>query len=421
MPAILRAAAAATLLLLLGGCRTMVPDADAVPTAATPPRSVLLVSVDGLGADMLAPSLVPRIAAMAGAGVRAEWMVPSYPTLTFPNHYTLVTGLRPDRHGVVHNTMEDPALGRFTIRDAFGSDPRWWNGGTPVWVSAERAGLPTATYFWPGSDAVIHGTRPTRWKQYTEDVTNTARVDTVVGWLSEPVATRPRFATLYFSAVDHAAHDHGPRSAETRAALAEVDTAIGRLLDGLRDRGVAGAVDVVLVSDHGLAEVPPGQAISVDSMVDPSVARAVTTGQAVGYAPLPGRAAAAEAKLLGAHATYDCWRKEALPARWDYGRHPRVPPIVCQMHEGWDAAEPARLARRDPGATRGSHGYDPALPSMRAVFVARGPSFREGVVLPPIDNVDVYPLLMRLLGLPPRPHDGTDAALRALRDPSGAE
>ena len=383
--------------------------------AVAAPTAVLLVSVDGLGAGMLDPAVAPRITGMADAGVRAAWMTPSYPSLTFPNHYTLVTGLRPDRHGIVHNTMEDATLGRFAIRDAATSDERWWNGGMPVWVSAERAGLPTATYFWPGSDAVIHDTRPARWKLYTEDVTNTGRVDTVLGWLSEPVATRPRFATLYFSAVDHAAHDHGPDSPEARAALAEVDAAIGRLLDGLRAHGLADAVDVVLVSDHGLAEVPPGQAIATEAMVDPGIARAVSGGQSVGFVPMPGQEAAAEARLLGAHATHDCWRKADLPERWSYGSHPRVPPIVCQMHEGWDAVEPERLARRDPGAARGSHGYDPALPSMRAVFVADGPSFRNGVVLPPLDNVDVYPLLMHLLGLPAGMHDGDEDALKALR------
>lgn len=399
----LRAVVAATVLSVLSAC------------ASVGQRSVLLVSVDGLGADMLDPIVAPRIAGIAADGVRAAWMTPSYPSLTFPNHYTLVTGLRPDRHGVVHNTMEDATLGRFSIRDAFESDERWWNGGTPVWVSAERAGLHTATYFWPGSDAVIHGTRPTRWKTYTEDVTNTERVDTVLGWLSEPVATRPRFATLYFSAVDHAAHDHGPRSPETRAAMAEVDAALGRLLDGLRDRGVADEVDVVLVSDHGLAEVPPGHAISTDAMVDPGIARPVSTGQSVGFMPLPGQEAAADAQLLGAHANYDCWRKDTLPGHWDYGRHPRVPAIVCQMHAGWDALSPERLSWREPGQARGSHGYDPVLPSMRAVFIASGPSFRDGVVLPPLDNVDVYPLLMHLLGLPAAPHDGDDDALAGLR------
>ena len=411
-----RAAAAATCLSLLAACATPRSANDfAAETAPARARSVLLVSVDGLGAGMLDPAVAPRISALAAQGVRAEWMTPSYPSLTFPNHYTLVTGLRPDRHGVVHNTMADATLGRFTNRESAGSDARWWNGGMPVWVSAERAGLPTATFFWPGSDTTIHDTRPSQWRRYDDDLPNAERVDTVLDWLSVPAATRPRFVTLYFADVDHAAHGTGPRSAETRAAIATVDNAIGTLLDGLRARGLGDAVDVVLVSDHGLAAVAPGHAIATGSMVDPAVARPVTTGQSVGFAPLPGREADAEATLLGAHDHYDCWRKDELPARWHYGTHPRVPPIVCQMHEGWDALATDRMASRDPTATRGSHGYDPALPSMRAVFIADGPSFREGVVLPPIDNVDVYPLLMHLLGLPPAPNDGDTDALQALR------
>ena len=363
---------------------------------------------------MLGTDTTPRIAGMADAGVRAAWMKPSYPVLTFPNHYTLVTGLRPDHHGVVHNTMEDAALGRFSHGSEV-SDAPWWDGGLPVWVSAERAGLPTATYFWPGSDAVIHGVRPTRWKPYSEDTTPNEQADTVLGWLSEPPATRPRFATLYFWQVDHASHDHGPRSAEARAAMRDVDAAIGHLLDGLRERGLSDAVDIVLVSDHGLADVAPDHAVSTDAMADPAVARATSDGQVIGFAPLPGQAAAAEAQLLGAHANYDCWRKEALPAHWAYGRHPRVAPIVCQMHEGWDALLPRKYARRDVHGARGSHGYDPALPSMRAVFVASGPSFREGAVVPAVDNVDVYPLLMYLLSLAPAPHDGDGDLLEALR------
>ena len=406
MHSILRAAGVAAC-LLLSACST-------TPHAGTD-RSVLLVSVDGLGADMLDPAVAPRIVAMADAGVRAEWMTPSYPSLTFPNHYTLVTGLRPDRHGVVHNSMEDAALGRFDKHGETDGSSGWYDDGVPVWVSAERAGMPTATFFWPGTDSVIHGMRPSRWMPWDGRVPHAERVDTVLDWLSEPAATRPRFVTLYFAALDQAAHGHGPRSPEARAALAAVDGAVGRLLDGLRAQGLTDRVDVVLVSDHGLAEVPPGHAISTDAMVDPAIARPVSTGQSVGFAPRPGREAEAEATLLGAHAAYDCWRRDELPERWRYGAHPRVPPIVCQMHEGWNALRPRGVAERQTGETRGSHGYDPALASMRAVFIADGPSFRDGVVLPPLDNVDVYPLLMQLLGLPPEPNDGDRDALEALR------
>jgi predicted AlkP superfamily pyrophosphatase or phosphodiesterase len=275
--------------------------------------------------------------------------------------------------------------------------------------------------FWPGSEAAIQGVRPTRWLPYDQSMPATARVDTVVGWLGEPAETRPRLVTLYLETLDDAGHAYGPDSPEVNLALGSVDAAIGRLLDGLASRSVLHAVNVIVVSDHGLAPVPPGNTVAVEDMVDPKDATVVTTGQSVGFTPIAGREREAAEKLLGKHSRYDCWRKGELPERWHYGRHPRVPAIVCQMHEGWDAGSRATLAKRPSGVTRGSHGYDPELTSMRTIFIARGPSLRSGLALPAIDNVDVYPLLMSLLDLPPPEHDGNPKALgpalRAVQKP----
>ena len=400
-------------LLCLAACATSpAPQSDAA-------RSLLLVSLDGVHPDDLGRGDTPRIDRLAHEGVRAEWMTPSYPALTFPNHYTIVTGLRPDRHGIVHNTMQDPALGRFSLklRDAVG-DGRWW-GGEPLWVTAERAGLPTATLFWPGSEAPVQGVRPRRWHPFDAALPIADRVGTIAAWLGEPPATRPRLATLYFEHPDDAAHAHGPGSPQLRAALREVDTAIGWLLDQLEHSGAAARTDIVIVSDHGMAEVPPGQVVAVEELVAPDDADLVSHGQVVGFRPQSGREAAAERQLLGRHEHHACWRRAELPARWHYGRHPRVPPIVCQMDPGWDAVPRAHPAFRSTG-TRGSHGYDPAEPAMRAIFIARGPSFARGRVLAPFENVDVYPLLARLLGLPPASHDGDPGTLLpALRAPRG--
>ena len=400
-------AATALLALLLSACATSRHDSS---SAAADPAPVLLVSLDGFHPRYLGQGRTPTLDALADGGVRAEWMTPSYPSLTFPNHYTLVTGLRPDRHGVVHNTMWDEALGGFKLsdREAVG-ESRWW-GGEPLWVTAERAGLPTATLSWPGSEAAVAGVRPTRWHAFDDTRPIDTRVDMVLGWLKEPAATRPRLATLYFEHLDHAAHSHGPDSPEALAEVARLDAALGRLMDGLRDAGLDDAVNIVVTSDHGMATVRPGQVGIVEDMVDEADARLVTTGQSVGFTPLPGRTAQAEAQLLGRHDHYECWRKGELPARWHYGTHPRVPAIVCQMDEGWDAIKRDWAGNR-PSHARGSHGFDPALPSMRALFIAHGPAFRPGTVLPPIDNVDVYPLLARLMGVPAAPHDGDAQAL----------
>ncbi len=404
--------------LALAGCASVPstpPVASTTPgTAAVAPK-LLLVSIDGLRADMLDRGITPNLSRIVDGGVRARWMTPSYPSLTFPNHYTLVTGLRPDHHGIIHNSMHADDLGTFRLsRPEAVTDARWW-GGEPIWVGAEKAGVRTATWSWPGSEAAIQGIRPSQWRVYDGTVPLDERVDQVLGWISRSDAQAPRLVTLYMEQVDHAGHDNGPESPEYTAAVVAVDAAVGRLLDGLHARGLDQTTNVIVVSDHGMAGVPEGHTIAVEDMVDPSIAKDVSVGQSIGFAPRPGQQAAAEKILLGAHPHYDCWTRQTLPARWVYGRNPRVPPIVCQMHEGWNALSRASIAKRMPG-NRGSHGYDNALPSMRAVFIARGPSFKQGQVLPGFDNVDVYPLLARLLGIPAAPNDGNaQTLLPALR------
>lgn len=386
------------------------------PTAGTA-RTVLLVSLDAFHPRYLDMGLAPAIAAIGSEGVRAAWLQPSYPSLTFPNHYTLVTGLRPDRHGLVHNTMRDEVLGNYklSLRDAVG-DGRWY-GGQPLWIAAQRAGMRTATMFWPGSEAEIDGVRPDHWLAYDKAMPLDARVDTLLGWLRD-AANRPRFATLYLESVDEAGHDFGPDSPQALDAVREVDAAVAALRAGIDAAGLRDRVDLVVVSDHGMATVPVGQAIAVEDMADPADAVAVTTGQIVMFAPQPGREAAAERALLGRHAHHACWRRGELPARWHFGANPRIPAIVCQMDEGWDAVTRKVLPLRPVDHPRGSHGYDPALPSMRALFVATGPSFRKGLAVPPIDNVDVYPLLAHLLGVPAAAGDGDFARVRGLLAPA---
>lgn len=416
-------ACALLLLLLPTACATLTPPSESVTThapatVASAQPTLLLVSFDGLRPDYLGRGETPSLDALARGGVQA-WMRPSYPSLTFPNHYTLVTGLRPDRHGLIHNSMVDSTLGDFRLwdREAVGNGA-WYGDGEPLWVTAENAGLRTATLSWPGSEAPVHGVRPTRWHPFDDTRPLDTRVDMVLDWLSEPVATRPAFATLYFEHTDSAGHDYGPDSPQLHAALQAVDAALGRLVDGLRTRGLQDRVNLVVVSDHGMAEVPPGQAIAVEDMVTMEEARVTSTGQVIGIVPNAGFEAQVARKLLGAHAQYDCWRKGELPARWQFGTHPRVPPIVCQMHMGWDAVPREALARR-PTHARGSHGYDPALPEMRAVFIAQGPAFRSGVTLDGFDNVDLYPLLARLIGVTPVGDDGNpQTLLPALREPA---
>ncbi|WP_240318502.1 ectonucleotide pyrophosphatase/phosphodiesterase [Lysobacter sp. TY2-98] len=388
-----------------------------ITAPATAPVATILISLDGFRPAALQRGHTPNLDSLARHGVRAEYMRPSYPSLTFPNHYTLVTGLRPDHHGIVHNTMDDPQLGHFNMDDDVATGTAAWWGSEPIWATVEKAGQHAATMFWPGSAAPIGGVRPSEWRPFDDKFPGESRVDTVLGWLDRPEATRPKLVTLYFEHVDHEEHEHGPGSPEDITAEERVDGYIGRLRAGLASRGLADRVNVVVVSDHGMAPVAPRHTVTIEAMASPDIATNITTGQSVGFRPLPGREAEANAKLIGRHDHYECWTRETIPARWHYGSNVRVPPIVCQMDEGWDAVARAKLATRSKGP-RGSHGFDPALPSMRALFVADGPSFRDGVVLPPIENVDVYPMLARVLGVTPMPNDGDPAALAGALRPA---
>lgn len=394
---------------VLAACSTLPPT-----HADTAPDTVVLLSIDGLNVSALGQGNSPNLDRLASEGVRADWMRPSYPAITFPNHYTMVTGLRPDGHGIVHNQINDDRLGRFELKDAQAvSNPDWWSDGVPLWVQARRAGLRTATWAYPGGDAAIGGMQADLHQSYDEAITLPERIDGMLAWLALP--QQPHLLVGYFEQVDQAGHSYGPNSPQYASALRRVDAAVGTLVQGLRERGQLERTNLIVVSDHGMAEVPHGQVVATEDMVPADVAHPVSVGQSVGFDPLPGREDAAAQVLVGAHEHYDCWPRGQLPAHWHYGSHRRVPAIICQMHEGWDANTRAILARRHPG-TRGSHGYEINLPSMRAVFIGRGPAFRSGARIAPINNVDIYPLVNHLLGLDLPANDGElEAVLPALR------
>jgi len=391
------------LTLILAAC-AHAPDAPQAPRPLT-----ILVSIDGFRPDYVTPEDAPNLARMAEQGATApKGMRPSYPSLTFPNHYALVTGLRPDRNGIVSNTMEDADISGVTFklsdRDAV-TDRRWWDQAEPLWVTAEKAGLKTATMFWPGSEADIQGVRPSRYATFDQKISSADRVDTLLGWLDDP-AGLPAFATLYFDIVDTAGHWYGPRAEETRASVREADAAIGRLLEGLKARGLEGKVNIVVVADHGMAAVPVGQTIIADAE-DPGAVRMVTGGASGGFALIPGEEARGEALLLKPHDHMTCWRKADIPARLHYGRNPRVPAIVCMAEVGWYISNAEMAAKRKPATrTTGAHGYDSFAPDMAALFIAVGPSVRKGAAVQDMDNVDVYPLLARMIGVTPKAVDG---------------
>ncbi|MDZ7307740.1 MAG: ectonucleotide pyrophosphatase/phosphodiesterase [candidate division KSB1 bacterium] len=273
--------------------------------------TVILISIDGFRHDYLDRAAAPNLQRLARNGVRAHGMIPAFPSKTFPNHYTLVTGLYPEHHGIVSNTMLDPeGKARFRISDrAAVEDSRWW-GGEPLWVTAQKQGQLTATYFWVGSEAEILGTRPAYWKRYAHNTPNRARVAQVLAWLDLPKPQRPTLITLYFSTVDEAGHEFGPDSPEVMQAVAAIDTVIGTLLEGLAARDIFQQVNLIIVSDHGMAATSAGRVIHLDDYLDLQQVDVIDWTPVLALLPRPGEEEAVYQKLCRSSA----WRTKAGPS-----------------------------------------------------------------------------------------------------------
>ena len=382
--------------------------------------TVILISIDGFRYDYLAKYQPPNLVSLARDGVQAKWMIPSFPSKTFPNHYTIVTGLYPQNNGIVENSVFDTSTGvtfSMSNREEV-QNGRWWLG-EPIWITAEKQGQKTAPFFWPGSEAKISGISPTYWKPYDGQVSDDSRVDQVLSWLDLPLGKRPTFLTLYFSDVDNAGHEFSPDSSETRDAVLKVDGEVVRLVAGLKSRGIFSQVNLIIVSDHGMATQDPKNTIILDELFDTRLAEKILwTAEITSIFPKEGKEDAIfnmlKAKLPPQARVY---RKTEMPARFHYSNSPRIAPLLVLPDEGWtlttrERFEEAKAKGRSNGL-RGGHGYDNALTSMRAIFIAHGSAFKKGVVLEPFENVQVYNVMARILGLKPAPNDGNDTVVKA--------
>ena len=374
--------------------------------------TVILIALDGFRADYLEKYQPTTLNRLAKNGVRAKWLIPSFPTKTFPNHYTVATGLYPDNHGIIENNMYDKNFdAEFHLGNKEVLNGRWW-GGEPIWVTAEKQGQRSASFFFPGSEAAISGVRPTFYKEYNGRIPNELRVDTVLGWLDLPKEKRPTVITLYFSLIDDTGHEFSGDAIETRYDVLNIDRVITRLVDGLRARKIDRQANLIFFSDHGMATYRRRDAIILDEMFDVNLAeRVFWIGEFVQIFPKPGKEneiyAAIKSKLPARAKIY---RKSELPARFKFGKNPRIAPLVVLADEGtvlttrksfdqWKNEEGLDIPR-------GGHGYDNQLESMRATFIAHGAAFRRGLIVEPFENIHIYNLMAKITGLTPAKNDG---------------
>jgi predicted AlkP superfamily pyrophosphatase or phosphodiesterase len=356
---------------------------------------VLLISIDGFRYDYAARDHATNLLALAQSGVQARALIPSFPTSTFPNHYTIVTGLYPAHHGIVDNSFWDPELhAGFKSSDSTSStDGRWW-GGTPLWVLAEQQGMRAASFFWVGSDAEIQHTRPTYFYKYDGKVPNEQRTAQVVAWLKLPKPERPHFITLYFSDVDHEGHSFGPDAPQTRDAIRAIDTLLGKLFGDLRALKLP--LDIFVVSDHGMATVTGD--IDISTMADlKGVEVAPNSTDFKFYSNDPQKLDYIYSSLHGKDPRLEVYRAGEIPERLHYSGNLRIGDLVAL------AAAPVVLhLTPKPGQAQpmGMHGYDVAnMPEMRGIFYAAGPDLKAGLTIEEFQNIHIYPLIAHILGL----------------------
>ncbi|CAL8290223.1 unnamed protein product [Lota lota] len=385
------------------------PPSSSSSSPPPPPPPLLLVSFDGFRADYLRQYHMPHLELLYRGGVLVEELTNIFSTKTFPNHYSLVTGLYAESHGIMASNMYDAATNK-TFSIARDKDPFWWNQALPLWLTALDSNYSTAAAMWPGSDVAIRNRTATHFLPYNSSVTFAERLAKVTGWLKGSEQERGvMFAALYWEEPDMSGHRFGPDNTTAMAeALREVDDHVGLLVSELQRAGLWGRVNVLVTSDHGMAQCSAQRLIRLDDCLHPHNYTLVDLAPVT--ALLPTQDADTVFSLLDkCHPHMTAYQKKGIPDRLHYRNNPRVQPIILLADEGWMIVQ-----RGDRLPTLGNHGYDNALPSMHPFLAASGPGFRRGYRMSGLKSVDVYPLMCRLLGVPPAPNNGSLAQARCL-------
>ncbi|KAF4220610.1 hypothetical protein CNMCM8980_001565 [Aspergillus fumigatiaffinis] len=391
--------------------------------------TTILVSLDGFRADFLDRGLTPTLNALIAEGVSPQYMLPSFPSVTFPNHFTLVTGLYPESHGIVSNTFWDPALKEnfHYTNQSISMQPKWWNA-EPLWMTAERHGLRTGIHMWPGSEAHIGGVDPTYLDKYNGSEELPRKVDRILELLDLPgaeeesviVPERPQFIAAYVPDVDADGHKFGPNSTEIRNTISQVDSMLAELMSGLRSRNLTDIINLVIVSDHGMATTATERLVQLDDFIDLGLVDRIDGWPLRGIRPKkPEDLETLQNQLENLTLQYphavEVYTRETMPERYHFSRNGRIAPLWVIPKTGWaiverpdfDAQEAIRTGR--VYHPKGVHGYDHEHPLMRAIFIARGPAFPHppNSRLEVFQNLNVYNLVCDSLGIDPLPNNGT--------------
>lgn len=395
--------------ILISGCATTVQQEGLETNQASQLDKpyVLLISIDGYRHDYTEKHQPHHLLKFIEKGVEAKGLIPTFPTLTFPNHYSIVTGLYPENHGIVANHFTAPDLDNrvYSMRDADSVVDKSFYQGNPLWNLVKKNGMVSATYFWPGSEADINGVRPSFYEKYEHERPHSDRIRTVVDWFKLPAENRPHFATLYFSTVDSAGHAFGPDSKKVGDALKEVDLGIGRLLYELEQLNLP--INIFIVSDHGMAALDFSRVEYIDTPFKSKEEKELFSRfENSGSGPLvfyyykgEKQNRNADVKkmqtLLNKGKQYKTYIRGQLPKHLNFQNNPRMGELISVATPGWTIGE-----SRKTRVIAGMHGFDPtATRDMDGIFMAKGPQIKEGLKIERFENVHIYPLIAKILGL----------------------
>lgn len=372
---------------------------------------VVVISFDGFRWDYNKLYNTPNLNKLAKDGVKANRMIPSFPTKTFPNHYTIATGLYPDHHGLIDNSFQATDLGlyyRMSDRTAV-ENPAFY-GGEPMWETAEKQGVKAAAFFWVGSEAPVGGKYPTYWKKYDGSITYGARIDTVIKWLGYPREKRPELINLYFDEPDLTSHEAGPVSAQTGKVVVMIDSVVGAIRLKLASLPEAKRINLIVLSDHGMEAISPERYINIKDVVPNRMIASISGGNPVyQISPAQGKSDSV-LYFLNSVKGMKAWRKSQLPPKWHYGANPRIPEIVVVADSSWSLGTRSEATSIKGGA----HGYDNYNSDMFSIFYASGPAFKKNYQFKELNNIDIYNLVCRILNINPAANDGDPEHIKGM-------
>lgn len=380
---------------------------------------VLMVSFDGFRHDYIDTYDAPTFKELRKTGSHAEGLICSFPSKTFPNHYTLVTGLYPGSHGLVGNNFIDMARqDTFTIRKRHLVEDAYFYGGVPLWQLVQQYGMKSASYFWVGSEAPVAGRYPNYYQIYDGSVPNEERISQVMDWFQLPDSSRPQFVTLYFSLVDSEGHKSGPESPQTGRTVLQADSLLQQILTGLDTIDLP--INVIITSDHGMYPVQRSEEyfISLPNLLGSlqdsfQMVNSGTNVQLYGGSKAACNLLYERLKTQEAH--FSIYRKHETPEEWHYRDHPRIGDLILSAEPGYMFSMGYLGRLLGAPLTIGVHGYDPyTTPEMNGIFLAKGPAIVSGKRLPPFENVHVYPFVASLLGIPGETPDSDGKVLEEL-------